>query len=219
MWDALSDLVEDKKESSWALQLLRRGKALYNKYALYSKFNYGVKESTDNKEQELNEEIKVNDTLNPLLFQEDNKLKPEVKEKINDIVDEFLKGLQEDNININVDDVELVGSNVSYNYTKDSDLDVHIIANVTDCPGELYPLLYSAYRSIWNKNIDIDFYGIPVELYVDTENQPKSNGIYSVTRDEWIKEPVKEDIPDYDKEEFERQFKELEDKYFNLIEQ
>lgn len=45
MWDALLDLVDEKKNSNEALELLRRGKSLFNKYSRYSYFNYGVKES------------------------------------------------------------------------------------------------------------------------------------------------------------------------------
>lgn len=45
----------------------------------------------------------------------------------------------------------------------------------------------------------------------------KSNGIYSVLRDEWIKEPVVEDIPEINEGEFEKLFKKWEDKYFEVI--
>jgi len=45
MFDVLLDLVDEKKDSLEALDLLRRGKALFNKYSKYSYFNYGVKES------------------------------------------------------------------------------------------------------------------------------------------------------------------------------
>jgi hypothetical protein len=45
----------------------------------------------------------------------------------------------------------------------------------------------------------------------------KSNGVYSVLKDEWIKEPVAEDIPEINEEEFEKLFKEWEDKYFELM--
>lgn len=47
----------------------------------------------------------------------------------------------------------------------------------------------------------------------------KSNGVYSVLRDEWIKEPVAEDIPEINEEEFEKLFKEWEDKYFALLDE
>lgn len=44
----------------------------------------------------------------------------------------------------------------------------------------------------------------------------KSNGIYSLNTG-WVKHPVQQDIPDIDMEEFEKQFKVWEDKYFNLL--
>lgn len=114
-----------------------------------------------------------NKTLNPLLWNTKTmELKPEVEEKINLIVKDFLDGLKDDGIKFNVEDVKLVGSNCSYNYNKDSDLDVHIVMDTDslECPDDLYPLLYSAYRSIWNKNHDVDFYGIPVELFIETSD-------------------------------------------------
>ena len=44
----------------------------------------------------------------------------------------------------------------------------------------------------------------------------KSNGIYSLNTG-WVKHPVQQDIPDIDMEEFEKQFKVWEDKYFELL--
>ena len=44
----------------------------------------------------------------------------------------------------------------------------------------------------------------------------KSNGIYSLNTG-WVKHPVQQDIPDIDMEEFEKEFKVWEDRYFDLI--
>ena len=44
----------------------------------------------------------------------------------------------------------------------------------------------------------------------------KSNGIYSLNTG-WVKHPVQQDIPDIDMEEFEKEFKIWEDKYFDLL--
>lgn len=55
------------------------------------------------------------------------------------------------------------------------------------------------------------------ELTEATETGVKSNGIYSVMEDKWIKEPVQADIPDLDKEAFDKVFNEWEDKYFELL--
>ena len=103
------------------------------------------------------------------LFDEDDELKSEIKEAIEKIVNQFVEDLKTDGVKIEVKDVILVGSNVSYNYTKDSDLDIHIIVDKDklDCDPQLYTLLYGAYRSLFNKNYDITIKGIPVEIYVE----------------------------------------------------
>ena len=162
------------------------------------------------------EDIEKHDVLNPKLFTDKETLKPEVSAKIKDIVNEFVNMLAEDEIKIEVKDIILVGSNVSYNYTKDSDIDIHIIADTQklQCPENLYNKLYSAYRSLFNKKFNIEFYDIPVELYVETDETPRvSNGVYSVMQDTWLKVPVQQDIPDIDMEEFNRNFQEWKDRY------
>lgn len=191
----------------------------------------------ENEQAPLCEAPEKHDTLNPKLWDiETNELKPEVKEKIMAIVDDFCNDLKENEIKFNLKDVKLVGSNCSYNYNDNSDLDVHLVmeTNSLHCPDDLYPLLYSAYRSIWNKNHDVSFYGIPVEIFVETDDTEqlndatdnlkearqqtalKSNGIYSVLNDEWIKEPVIADIPDIDDNAFEKLLDEWENRYFEI---
>jgi len=162
------------------------------------------------------ESIEKHDILNPKLFGDDELLKPEVLDKIKAIVAEFSNGLAEDDIELPIEEVIIIGSNVSYNYSKDSDLDVHIIVNTDelDYPAEIYDKLYSAYRSLFNKKFDIEFYDIPVELYVETGDLPRvSNGVYSVTDNCWIKHPVQQNIPDIDLDEFNKIFSIWEDKY------
>ena len=161
----------------------------------------------------LTEAIEKHETLNSKLFTKDEELKERVRKKMLEIVDEFLANLKEQNIEIKVNDILMVGSNASYNYTKDSDIDLHIM---TDSKGvkystEVADALYSAYRSLFNKNLNISLYDIPLELYVETEKTPKnnSNGVYSVKKDKWVKKPVPENIPDYDKDAL----KELVDKW------
>jgi len=148
----------------------------------------------------MNEAIEKHDELNQKLFDGD-RLKPEVRQKAQDIVNEFIKILLEDGVKLNVRDVILTGSNASYNYTENSDVDLHIVANTVDLndPDELYPKLYNCYRRIFESKFDISFYGIPVEVYVEVENNPVvSNGIYSVMFDKWIKEPKTDYVPDID---------------------
>ena len=183
----------------------------------------------------IDEKAEKHDTLNPKLWDEGNNLKPEVREKILEIVKEFTDGLEDDEIKFKVNDIVLVGSNCSYNYNDKSDLDIHIRMDTKSlkCPDNLYPLLYSAYRSLFNNKLDIDFYGIPVEIYVETDDteqlndEPlgearaqsavKSNGIFSVLNNKWIKEPVAEDIPEVDQEAFDKEFSKWQERYDEIV--
>lgn len=164
------------------------------------------------------EDIEKHDNLNPKLF-DGEELKPEVKETIKKITNEFISEFANDGIKFDLKDIVLLGSNVSYNYTKDSDLDIHLIADSKNlhCPDELYPLLYSAYRSMFNHNYNITIKGIPAEVFVEMDEcNAKSNGIYSLSKG-WIKKPVQTSIPELDREAFEKLFTEWEDRYFDLI--
>lgn len=163
----------------------------------------------------LTEDIEKHDKLNPKLFLND-KLIPEVRTKLLEIVDAFEDEISLNGVILDIRDIVVIGSNVSYNYTKDSDIDLHIIANsaALDCPEEISLALYSAYRSLFNNKLDIDFYGIPVEIYVETDKiETISNGIYSVIKDEWVKEPVPTEIPEIDKEAFNKEYAPWETAY------
>ena len=166
-------------------------------------FNRLTEQVSDTSAEQLTEAVEKHERLNSKLFTKDEVLRETVRKKMLEIVDEFLNNLKEQNIDIKVDDILLVGSNANYNYTKDSDIDLHIIANTKNMKyeTEIADALYSAYRTLFNKNLDINIYDIPLELYVETEATPRnSNGIYSVKKDKWEKKPVQEEIPEYDTE-------------------
>ena len=169
--------------------------------------------------ESLAEAIEKHEELNPKLF-DGKTLKSEVRQKILEIVDEFVDDLTSDEVDFNIEDIILIGYNVSYNYTKDSDLDIHLVANTKslNCPDNIISALYSAYRSLFNRKFDIDFYGIPVEIYVETEDSARvSNGVYSVKDNDWIKEPELTDIPELDQEAFDKLYQEWENKCKDLI--
>lgn len=166
---------------------------------------------------DIEEDVEKHDELNQKLFDGDE-LRQDVKDKVVEIANAFVDELKADGIKFNLKDIVLIGSNVNYNYTKDSDLDIHLIADSEglECPDELYPLLYSAYRSIFNKNYEIKIKGIPAEIYVEMdEPQGVSNGIYSIENG-WVKKPVQTDIPDIDREKLDDELSKWEDKYFEL---
>ena len=168
----------------------------------------------------LTEAVEKHDKLNSKLFTKEELLKDNVRNKMLEIVDEFLADLKDQDIKVKVDDILMIGSNASYNYTKDSDIDLHVITNTkaVKYEPEVAAALYSAYRSLFNKNLDIEFFGIPVEIFVETEDSARvSNGIYSVKKNKWVRKPVKEEIPDYDTTALDKLVDEWESKCKKLI--
>lgn len=133
--------------------------------------------------------FELHDSLNPKLWGSDNKLLPDVKEKLDEIVYEFSKGIE---IPLTIIDAHIVGSNASYNYTEYSDLDLHCIVNFArlDADPTITESWMWAEKKLFNDEYDITINGINVEIYVeDVGSNTTSNGIYSLFRDEWIKFP------------------------------
>ena len=133
-----------------------------------------------------------NDTLNPILWDEDNSLKPEIKSKLLEIYTVFVNKLKEKEIPIDVIDVLLLGSNAAYNYGDKSDIDLHIVTDFNNIPlnNTLAQLFYNHEKADFNEEYDITIKGLPVEVYIEDINAgTMSNGIYSLLQDKWLKFP------------------------------
>ena len=146
----------------------------------------------------ITEAIELHDTLNPILWDANNNLKEEVLDKLLDIYYEFIKFIE---LPLNVVDVEIVGSNASYNYNENSDIDLHIIVNfdLNYVDNDILQQLYNSKKNSFNENYDIDIEGIPVELYIEDVNAGNAtNGRYSIIENSWllIPEKIKYTIPD-----------------------
>ena len=135
--------------------------------------------------------MKFHDKLNPKLWN-NFELKEEVKDKLEEITEAFIDYLEIPREAIL--DVRMTGSSANFNYTKYSDIDLHLIIDYEkvheDCPlvdGYLW-----SKKAIFNNEHDISIYNIPVEVYCEDSNQEAiSNGVYSLLNDEWIKKPEK----------------------------
>ena len=139
--------------------------------------------------------IQHNPTLNPKLFQGNNKMKPEVRGALLRIAEDFKKYVE---VPFEVIDVVVTGSNVNYNYSAHSDIDLHLITDYRslNCDREAEEL-FDTKRLMYEQEYDIDIFGIPVGLYVEDVNTPGvSSGTYSVMNDEWVNVPKKEH-PEY----------------------
>ena len=135
--------------------------------------------------------IEYHDTLNPKLW-ENNSLKSDVKTKLIEIYQTFVSKLKENEIPIDVIDVLLLGSNAAYNYTDNSDIDLHIIVDFDDIPlnDTLTQIFYNNEKSKFNDDYDINIKGLPVEVYIeDVDAGNMTDGVYSLLQDKWIKFP------------------------------
>ena len=147
----------------------------------------------------MNESFELHETLNPKLWTSENTLIPEVGDALKKIVSEYISNseiLSEQDII----DAELVGSNASYNYTDESDLDLHLVVNMEDlsCDPELVQIACNAEKASFNRNYNLSVKGVEVELYVeDVKASTASNGIYSLFKEEWVKFPEPINSTDY----------------------
>lgn len=133
--------------------------------------------------------VELHDSLNPKIWNSDNTLRSDVKEKLLEIVDEFADTID---IPLTIIDAHIVGSNASYNYTSTSDLDLHCIVNYArlDADPTIVEAWMQSQKKLFNDNYDIDIRGINVEIYVENVNSNTvSNGIYSLFENRWIKVP------------------------------
>ncbi len=131
--------------------------------------------------------VTKNNTLNPKLWDGDS-LKPEVRSALLKIAEDFKKYTEVDFV---ISDIQITGSQVSYAYTEHSDLDLHLITDFRDidCDREVAEL-FDTKRLLYEREFDINIYGIPVGLYVEDLAMPGiSQGTFSVALNKWIKTP------------------------------
>ncbi len=137
--------------------------------------------------------FEIQDNLEPEIWEGD-RLKPEVRENLLKIVKDFLIDLPFD---LEPEDITLTGSLANYNWSKYSDLDLHILLafSTIDENVELVRELFKNLQTNWNAKHDIRMAGYEVEIYFQDSEEPHiSTGLYSVQDDRWIRKPRKETI-------------------------
>jgi hypothetical protein len=130
--------------------------------------------------------ITINRRLNPKIW-DDTDLKPEVAEKLVEIARAFEEFI---GIDLDIIDYTVTGSNANYTWTEYSDLDLHLIVagDITDQARELF----NAKKALWGEQHNITIKGLPVETYVQGEDEPHhSTGVYSVANSKWVTAPKK----------------------------
>tara|TARA_R110000744_G_scaffold321067_1_gene427190 strand:+ start:421 stop:1356 length:936 start_codon:yes stop_codon:yes gene_type:complete len=135
--------------------------------------------------------LKINNSLNAKVWS-GNQLAEKVRSKLTAVAEEFFKKLELDNVTL--EDITFTGSLANYNYTKYSDIDLHLLVDFSkvDENVDLVREYFSAKTALWNKTHNIFVNGYEIEIYVqDISEDHHSTGVFSMKNQEWIAEPVK----------------------------
>jgi hypothetical protein len=142
-----------------------------------------------------------NKTLDPSLWDEQLHLDPEVRLALLKIGKDFYSGTD---LKAPLVDIFFIGSSANYNWTLQSDIDVHVIIDISK--EGINPIYSRKFMDglgwAWNSDHDIEIKDHPIELYL--QDQTESNGspatfregvaIYSLLRGQWIVHPNPEKI-------------------------
>ena len=93
-----------------------------------------------------------------------------------------------------ISDIVFTGSGANYNYTKYSDIDIHILCSDINHTSDY---LYDK-KTEWSNDHDLKLHGYPLEFYIqdDHEHFPKGQGVYSLLSKKWLVKPTHlNDIP------------------------
>lgn len=139
--------------------------------------------------------FKVKKRLHKDFFKDNEILNPQIRMRLLDIADDFVKTLEVKWVKPL--DIVVTGSIVNYNWSEYSDVDVHVIYDfnkIYDKP-EFVQDYFMSKRDTWNKSHEnLTMKGFPVELSVEDVNTPlQSSGVYSLEKNKWVKKPKQMD--------------------------
>ena len=133
--------------------------------------------------------FKPKDELHPKIFP-NGRLNSRIRLKLLDIVDDFIDNLE---VPVKPKDIVLTGSIANFNWSKYSDIDVHIIVDYKEIykNKKFVEDYFNSKKEIWKDEHDsLTIYGFPIEIYAEDSDTPSdSSGVYSLNSNEWIKEP------------------------------
>lgn len=133
-------------------------------------------------QEKINLTLKYHDKLNPKIWKKDQ-LDAKVVDLLLDKAYDFAKFSNVDKSRIK--DIVITGGNVNYNYTKFSDIDVHLMCDVTGLDSDILFKKKKEYSKIIS---DIKIAGYPLEFFIadNKEHYPKGQGVYSIMNNRWL---------------------------------
>lgn len=135
--------------------------------------------------------FKKQDTLTPKIWEEDGTLNSRIRLKLLDIADDFWKFV---NITwVKPQGIILTGSICNYNWSKYSDIDLHLIADFDeiDEKTDFVRQYLDSKKNEWNEQHQcLRIMNFDVELYVQNIGEMSaSNGIYDLEENKWVTRP------------------------------
>jgi mRNA-degrading endonuclease YafQ of YafQ-DinJ toxin-antitoxin module len=141
----------------------------------------------------------IHESLDPKIWDDKDVIRQEIRNRLVEIVDDFVDSLPFES---EVEDIRLTGSLASFNWSKFSDIDLHIVMNFKNINEdiELVRDYFNAKQAVWNLKHEIVILGYEVEIYVENVGDPHiALGKYSLLRNEWIDFPTKDIDVEIDK--------------------
>jgi len=151
---------------------------------------------------EIIKSFKPKKELNPKIWVKEGDsyvLNSEVREKLLETANIFIDFLDVDVI---VTDIIMIGSMVNYNWSKYSDIDLHIVVNYNQFnqnSEDLYVEFFDLKKIVFNQKHNISLYGYDVECFVqDEKTEAFSSGVYSILYDMWANKPKETNLKSID---------------------
>ena len=158
-----------------------------------SKWRKYLREKVDPQSISLNT-FEIHDSLTSDVWEDDDFIDPEIKSHLERIAHDFIDSL---GIPVNIDDIVITGSIANYNWSRFSDVDVHILVDFDEIDDnhDLVKEMFQRAHAQWNRTHNIKINDHEVELYVQDIDEPHhSTGIYSLLADKWLKKPKKQEF-------------------------
>jgi hypothetical protein len=138
--------------------------------------------------------FKLQDNLNPE-FWKDSELNSDIGKELMKLSNDYFENL--DLVGVKLKDVTFTGSLANYNWSKFSDIDLHLIFDFSEVNEDvlLVRKYLDAVEKNWKFQHDIKIKGYDVEIYCQDSNQEHfSTGIYSLMNEKWVKKPNRENF-------------------------
>lgn len=137
----------------------------------------------------------IKETLEPQIWQNE-KLNTTVKTKLLKIATDFYNGLKLPS-EVKMKDVIFTGSLANFNWSKFSDVDLHVVLDFSQLEGgdQFKEDFFYSQKALWNQEHDITIFDYPVEIYAqDIKAKLVASAVYSIKFDKWILKPEHENF-------------------------